>query len=74
MKQAPQTEFEKLTWKEICMRLLRCFGEKNQDWLHKNWHEFGIDSKHGQIIVEQYEQWMSDNGIKIAEFRKNKKE
>jgi hypothetical protein len=46
MKQAPQTEFEKLTWKEICMRLLRCFGEKNQDWLHKNWHEFGIDNKH----------------------------
>ena len=26
--------------------------------------------KHGQIIVEQYEQWMSDNGIKIADFRK----
>ena len=65
MKQAPQTEFEKLTWKEICMRLLRCFGEKNQDWL-----EFGIDNKHGQIIVEQYEQWMSDNGIKVADFRK----
>ena len=56
------------------MRLLRCFGEKNQDWLHKNWHEFGIDSKHGQIIVEQYEQWMSDNGIKIADFRKNNNE
>ena len=70
MKQAPQTEFEKLTWKEICMRLLRCFGEKIQDWLHKNWHEFGIDSKHWQIIVEQYEQWMNDNGIKVADFRK----
>ena len=70
MKQAPQTEFEKLTWKEICMRLLRCFGEKNQDWLHNNWHEFGIDNKHGQIIVDQYEQWMSDNGIKVADFRK----
>ena len=74
MKQAPQTEFEKLTWKEICMRILRCFGEKNQDWLHKYWLEFGIDSKHGQIIVEQYEQWMSDNGIKIADFRKNNNE
>ena len=71
MKQAPQTEFEKLTWKEICMRLLRCFGEKNQDWLHKNWHEFGIDKKHGQIIVDQYQQWMNDNGIKIADFRKD---
>ena len=70
MKQAPQTEFEKLTWKEICMRLLRCFGEKNQDWLHKNWHDFGIDNKHGQIIVDQYELWMSDNGIKVADFRK----
>ena len=71
MKQASQTEFEKLSWKEICMRLLRCFGEKNQDWLHKNWHEFGIDKKHGQIIVNQYQQWMNDNGIKIADFRKD---
>ena len=71
MKQASQTEFEKLSWKEICMRLLRCFGEKNQDWLHKNWHEFGIDKKHGQIIVDQYQQWMNDNGIKIADFRKD---
>ena len=70
MKQASQTEFEKLSWKEICMRLLRCFGEKNQDWLHKNWHEFGIDKKHGQIIVDQYQQWMNDNGIKVADFRK----
>ena len=71
MKQSYQTEFEKLSWKEICMRLLRCFGEKNDDWLHKDWHEYGIDRKHGKIIVEQYEQWMEDNGIKIANLKKN---
>ena len=28
MKQSVQTEFEKLSWKEICMRLLHCFGER----------------------------------------------
>ncbi len=71
MKQSYQTEFEKLSWKEICMRLLRCFGENNNDWLHKDWHEYGIDRKHGEIIVEQYEQWMEDNGIKIANLKKN---
>ena len=71
MKQSYQTEFEKLSWKEICMRLLRCFGENNNDWLHKDWHEYGIDRKHGKIIVEQYEQWMEDNGIKIANLKKN---
>ena len=69
MKQSEQTEFEKLSWKEICMRLLRCFGENNNDWFHRDWHEYGIDRKHGKIITEQYEQWMKDNGIKIqAEF------
>ena len=71
MKQSEQTEFEKLSWKEICMRLLRCFGENNNDWLHENWHEYGIDRKHGKIIVEQYEEWMKDNGIKIANLKKN---
>ena len=71
MKQSYQTEFEKLSWKEICMRLLRCFGENNNDWLHKDWYEYGIDRKHGKIIVEQYEQWMEDNGIKIANLKKN---
>ena len=71
MKQSYQTEFEKLSWKEICMRLLRCFGENNNDWLHKDWHEYGIDRKHGKIIVEQYEQWMEDNGIKIANLKKS---
>ena len=71
MKQSYQTEFEKLSWKEICMRLLRCFGETNDDWLHRDWHEYGIDRKHGKIIVEQYEQWMEDNGIKIANLKKN---
>ncbi len=70
MKQSYQTEFEKLSWKEICMRLLRCFGENNNDWLHKDWHEYGIDRKHGKIIVEQYEQWMEDNGIKIANLKR----
>ena len=70
MKQSYQTEFEKLSWKEICMRLLRCFGETNDDWLHRDWHEYGIDRKHGKIIVEQYEQWMEDNGIKIASLKK----
>ena len=71
MKQSYQTEFEKLSWKEICMRLLRCFGENNNDWLHKDWHEYGIDRKHGKIIVEQYEQWMEDNGIKIANLKRS---
>ena len=71
MKQSYQTEFEKLSWKEICMRLLRCFGEINNDWLHNDWHEYGIDRKHGKIIVEQYEQWMEDNGIKIANLKRN---
>ena len=71
MKQSYQTEFEKLSWKEICMRLLRCFGEMNDDWLHRDWHEYGIDRKHGKIIVEQYEQWMEDNGIKIANLKKS---
>ena len=52
------------------MRLLHCFGERNNDWLHKNWHEYGIDKKHGKIIVEQYEQWMSDNGKTIVDYRK----
>lgn len=70
MKQSVQTEFEKLTWKEICMRLLRCFGEKNNDWLHKNWNDYGIDAKHGKIITDSYEQWMNENGIKIADFTK----
>ena len=70
MKQSEQTEFEKLSWKEICMRLLRCFGENNNDWFHRDWHEYGIDKKHGKIIVEQYEQWMLDNGIKVVDFRK----
>ena len=51
------------------MRLLRCFGENNNDWLHRDWHEYGIDRKHGKIIVEQYEQWMEDNGIKIADLK-----
>ena len=36
-----------------------------------DWHEYGIDRKHGEIIVEQYEQWMEDNGIKIANLKKN---
>ena len=71
MKQSYQTEFEKLSWKEICMRLLRCFGENNNDWLHRDWHEYGIDRKHGKIIVEQYEQWMEDNGIKIADLKRS---
>jgi|TARA_R110001599_G_scaffold9507_2_gene47046 hypothetical protein len=71
MKQSYQTEFEKLSWKEICMRVLRCFGEANNDWHHKDWHEYGIDRKHGKIIVEQYEQWMDDNGIKTANLKKN---
>ena len=71
MKQSYQTEFEKLSWKEICMRLLRCFGEINDDWLHRDWHEYGIDRKHGKIIVEQYEQWMKDNGIKIANLKRS---
>ena len=71
MKQSYQTEFEKLSWKEICMRLLRCFGENNNDWLHRDWHEYGIDRKHGKIIVEQYEQWMEDNGIKIANLKRS---
>ena len=71
MKQSHQTEFEKLSWKEICMRLLRCFGENNNDWLHRDWHEYGIDRKHGKIIVEQYEQWMEDNGIKIANLKRS---
>ena len=71
MKQSYQTEFEKLSWKEICMRLLRCFGEINDNWHHKDWHEYGIDRKHGKIIVEQYEQWMEDNGIKIANLKRN---
>ena len=70
MKQSVQTEFEKLTWKEICMRLLRCFGEKNNDWLHKNWNDYGIDAKHGKIIIDSYTQWMDENGIKIADFTK----
>ena len=52
------------------MRLLHCFGEKNNDWFHKHWHEHGIDRKHGKIIVEQYEQWMSDNGKTVVDFRK----
>ena len=71
MKQSHQTEFEKLSWKEICMRLLRCFGENNNDWFHRDWHEYGIDRKHGKIIVEQYEQWMEDNGIKIANLKRS---
>ena len=71
MKHSYQTEFEKLSWKEICMRLLRCFGEINDNWHHKDWHEYGIDRKHGKIIVEQYEQWMEDNGIKIANLKRN---
>jgi hypothetical protein len=71
MKQSYQTEFEKLSWKEICMRLLRCFGEINDNWHHKDWYEYGIDRKHGKIIVEQYEQWMEDNGIKIANLKEN---
>ncbi len=71
MKQSYQTEFEKLSWKEICMRLLRCFGEINDNWHHKDWYEYGIDRKHGKIIVEQYEQWMMDNGIKKANLKKN---
>ena len=70
MKQSVQTEFEKLTWKEICMRLLRCFGEKNNDWLHKNWNDYGIDAKHGKIIIDSYTQWMDENGIKIVDFTK----
>ena len=70
MKQSVQTEFEKLSWKEICMRLLNCFGEKNNDWLHKHWHEHGIDKKHGNIIIEQYEQWMVDNGKPVIDYRK----
>ena len=53
------------------MRLLRCFGEMNDDWLHRDWHEYGIDRKHGKIIVEQYEQWMEDNGIKIANLKRS---
>ena len=65
-----KTEFEKLSWKEICMRLLNCFGEKNNDWLHKHWHEHGIDKKHGNIIIEQYEQWMVDNGKTVIDYRK----
>ena len=65
MKQSYQTEFEKLSWKEICMRLLRCFGEINDNWHHKDWYEYGIDRKHGKIIVEQYEQWMEDNELQI---------
>ncbi len=72
MKQAPQTEFEKLTWKEICMRLLRCFGESNQNWLHKNWNDYGIDNKHGKIIVDSYQKWMDENGIKIIDYRTKK--
>ena len=67
---AKKTEFEKLSWKEICMRLLNCFGERNNDWLHKNWHEYGIDKNHGKIIIEQYEQWMTDNGKVVVDYRK----
>ena len=52
------------------MRLLRCFGEKNNDWLHKNWNDYGIDAKHGKIIIDSYTQWMDENGIKIADFTK----
>ena len=35
-----------------------------------NTNEYDIDKKHGKIIVEQYEQWMKDNGIKIMDYRK----
>ena len=65
MKQAPQTEFEKLTWKEICMRLLHCVGREGDDWFHKHWHDYNIDKHHADIILNQYEEWTKQNNITV---------
>ena len=44
-------------WKEILMRILKCWGHIHDDWYEEYWHKFGISREEGQKIIEEYKKY-----------------
>ena len=42
-------------WKEMLMRILKCWGHIHDDWYENYWHKFGITRDEGRRIVAEYE-------------------
>ena len=42
-------------WKEMLMRILKCWGHIHDDWYENYWHKFGITRDEGKRIVAEYE-------------------
>ena len=42
-------------WKSLLMKVLNCFGDIENDWHEKRWHEYGITKEQGKEIVKAYE-------------------
>jgi len=42
-------------WKEVLMRILKCWGHIHDDWYENYWHKFGITRDEGRKIVAEYE-------------------
>ena len=42
-------------WREMLMRILKCWGHIHDDWYENYWHKFGITRDEGRRIVAEYE-------------------
>ena len=50
-------------WKELLMRLLKCWGNIHDDWYENYWHKFGITRDEGRKIVKEYQKFHKENGV-----------
>ena len=48
---------EKIDWKLLLMRILNCFGDKENDWHEEYWRRFGVTKEEGRAIVREYEKY-----------------
>ena len=50
-------------WKELLMRLLKCWGHIHDDWYENYWHKFGVTRDEGRKIVQEYQKFHKENGV-----------
>jgi hypothetical protein len=44
-------------WKEMLLRILKCWGHIHDDWYENYWNKFGITREEGRKIVAAYEKF-----------------
>jgi len=58
------TNSDDTDWRELFMRVLKCWGHIHDDWYENYWHKFGVTRDEGRKIVQEYQKFHKENGVK----------